>query len=163
MTAAIYCCSTPLYSYCSGRNQCTNFSLLSKNKSNGNVSQRYTFCFTCKSMQPSSSVANLEYLTLLLGIPLDTTLRAGIFFSGLLSDEAEKQKSRKGPTTRQASLLNRNCQNKTIPHLAYSRAAPTTFYKEFTAQKPLFGNMVLDLPCFQYVYTLRLRNLKRHY
>lgn len=36
---------------------------------------------TCKSMYPSSSVANLEYLILLLEIPLDTTWRAGIFFS----------------------------------------------------------------------------------
>lgn len=36
---------------------------------------------TCKSMYPSSSVANLEYLILLLETPLDTTWRAGIFFS----------------------------------------------------------------------------------
>lgn len=44
-------------------------------------SQTYGHSPTCKSMYPSSSVANREYLTLLLEIPLDTTLRAGIFLS----------------------------------------------------------------------------------
>lgn len=96
-------------------------------------SQTYGQSPTCKSMYPSSSVANLEYLTLLLEIPLDTTLRAGIFLScpgQLVWNVSVRQKS---STTAALSTL------QTLPEtLTDGHCGRGVGYNTRSGAKPLF-------------------------
>lgn len=84
-------------------------------------------------MYPSSSVANREYLTLLLEIPLDTTLRAGIFLSctgQLVWNVSMRQKS---STTAALSTL------QTLPKtLTDGHCGRVVGYYTRSSAKPLF-------------------------